>query len=127
MHELSIMQSALECVLEGAEKARARRVIAVRLRVGVLSGVAPEALEFAFEALTPGTLAEGAELGIEHVPARFWCEGCDLEFQADDMLSECPKCHQFGAGLRSGQEMELASIEIEGRAKGTTQITQREN
>ena len=43
-------------------------MLAIRLRIGALSGVVPEALEFAFEALRPGTLAEKAELAIESVP-----------------------------------------------------------
>ena len=73
MHELSIMQSALSLALDQARHAGARRVHTIRLRIGALSGVVPDALEFAFEALAPGTAAEGAKLAIEAVPARFWC------------------------------------------------------
>ena len=90
MHELSIMQSALTMALGEAEKAGASRVHAIRLRIGALSGAVPDALEFAFEALKLGTPAEGAELAIEHVPARFWCARCVSEFEAADMLAECP-------------------------------------
>lgn len=113
MHELSIMDSALNLALDQAQKAGATRVHAVRLRIGTLSGVVPEALQFAFEALTPGTLADGAALDIENVPARFWCHGCTREFQAHDFLAECPSCHQPSGDLRTGREMELASMEIE--------------
>ena len=60
MHELSIMQSALNQALREARRAGAARVHQIRLRIGVLSGVVPDALQFAFEALTPGTAAEGA-------------------------------------------------------------------
>ena len=76
MHELSIMQSALSLALNQAQQAGAARVHMIRLRIGALSGVVPDALEFAFEALTPGTMAEGARLAVEHVPARFWCAAC---------------------------------------------------
>ena len=113
MHELSIMESALSLALEKAQEAGARRVQGIRLRIGALSGVVPEALEFAFEALVPGTPAEGAQLAIEHVPARFWCTTCTREFEAPDMLAECPECHNPSADLRAGREMELASLEIE--------------
>ncbi len=113
MHELSIMDSALSMVLERAQQAGARRVYVIRLRIGTLSGVVPEALQFAFEALAPGTLAEGARMLIEDVPARFWCSTCNVEFQSDDMCAECPGCHTFSADLRAGREMELASMEIE--------------
>jgi hydrogenase nickel incorporation protein HypA/HybF len=107
------MQSALNLALEQARQAKASRVHTIRLRIGALSGVVPDALEFAFEALAPGTPAEGAQLAIEHVPARFWCATCTREFQADDMLAECPDCHRPSGELRAGREMELASLEID--------------
>ena len=113
MHELSIMQSALSLALDQARQAGAVRVHKIRLRIGALSGVVPDALEFAFEALVPGTLAEGAKLAIEHVPARFWCATCTREFQSDDMFAECPDCHGLSGELRAGREMELASLEID--------------
>ena len=113
MHELSIMQSALSLALDQARQAGAGRVHTITLRIGALSGVVPDALEFAFEALTPGTLAEGARLAIEPVPARFWCATCTREFQSDDMFAECPDCHSLSGELRAGREMELASLEID--------------
>ncbi len=113
MHELSIMQAAMDLALRRAQEANASRVHLIRLRVGQLSGVVPDALQFAFEALSSGTLAHGAKLDIEHVPARFWCGACQREFVADDMIGECPDCHGLSADVRSGRELELASMEIE--------------
>jgi hydrogenase nickel incorporation protein HypA/HybF len=112
MHELSIMESALTLALDQAREHGAVRVHALRLRIGTLSGVVPEALQFAFEALTMGTPAEGAQLIIENVPARFWCPTCLNEFQADDLFAECPQCNRPSGDLRAGREMELASMEI---------------
>ena len=112
MHELSIMDSALNLALDQAQKAGATRVHVIRLRIGTLSGVVPEALQFAFEALAPGTLADGAALDIENVPARFWCPACTREFRSDDFFGECPDCHRPSGDLRAGREMELASLEI---------------
>jgi hydrogenase nickel incorporation protein HypA/HybF len=113
MHELSIMQSALDEVLREAELAGARRVHKIRLRVGVLSGVVPDALRFAFDALTPDTLAEGAVLSIEEVPARFWCAACSREFVSVNLFSECPDCAKPSGEMRSGRELELSSMEVE--------------
>jgi hydrogenase nickel incorporation protein HypA/HybF len=113
MHELSIMDGALNLALDEARRAGAERVYQIRLRIGALSGVVPEALQFAFEALAPGTPAEGAKLAIENVPARFWCAACAREFQSDNLFAECPDCHQFSGDLRAGREMELTSMEIE--------------
>jgi len=113
MHELSIMASALDLALAQATKAGALRLHAIRLRIGALSGVVPEALEFAFEGLTPGTLAEGARLIIEDVPARFWCGPCGAEFHSEDLIAECPNCHQPSGELRAGRELEIVSIEVD--------------
>ena len=113
MHELAIMDSALNQILDQAQRAGASRVHCVRLRIGALSGVVPEALTFAFEALVPGTPAAGARLAIEEVPARFWCADCAREFQSDDLFAECPACHRPSGDLRAGRELELASMEIE--------------
>jgi hydrogenase nickel incorporation protein HypA/HybF len=113
MHELSIMQSALSQALDQARQAGAVRVHEIRLRIGALSGVVPDALQFAFEALADGTPAEGARLTIEHVPARFWCETCKSEFEANVMFVDCPNCHTPSGKLRAGRELELASLEVE--------------
>ena len=112
MHELSIMQSALTEVLAQARQAGASRVHEIRLRIGALSGVVPEALQFAFEALADGTPAEGARLTIENVPARFWCAVCKQEFAAPELFAECPECHHPSGALRAGRELELASMEV---------------
>jgi len=99
--------------MDQAHQAGAERVLLLRLRIGTLSGVVPEALQFAFEALAPGTPAEGAELVIEDGPARFWCGPCNREFQANDLFAECPNCHTPSGELRAGREMEVASMEID--------------
>jgi hydrogenase nickel incorporation protein HypA/HybF len=112
MHEVSIMQSALDQALGRARIAGARRVHEIHLRVGVLSGVVPEALQMAFETLTVGTPAEKALLVIEEVPARFWCGTCRCEFTAETLFGECPACRAISPELRAGRELELASMEI---------------
>ncbi len=113
MHEISIMESTLELASTQARNAGAARVCVITLRIGTLSGVVPEALKFAFQALAPGTLAETGELRIESVPARFWCAACQAEFQSENLLAACPKCQTASRELRGGRELELASLEVE--------------
>lgn len=107
------MDGALAIACSEATKAGASRVLALRLRIGRLSGVVPEALQFAFDSLAQGTLAEGATMTIEEVPARFWCESCKKEFEAEEYLAACPDCQAVSTELRAGRDMELASLEIE--------------
>lgn len=113
MHELSIMAEAVRMAVASAQAAGARRVTELRLRVGALSGVVPDALQFAFEATATGTLAEHARLTIEHVSARFWCEECRQEFEAARFFAECPQCNTSSRQLRAGRELELVALEIE--------------
>jgi hydrogenase nickel incorporation protein HypA/HybF len=112
MHEFSLMESALETAAQKTRAAGATQIHRLKLRVGKLSGVVPEALSSAFTALRPQTMAAGAELEIEEVPAVCWCADCAAEFEAADWKYECPRCHQPSGDLRRGKELELASLEI---------------
>jgi hydrogenase nickel incorporation protein HypA/HybF len=112
MHEIGIVQGALDLALQAAEKAAATRVEIVRMRVGSMTGVVPEALQFAFEALRDGTLAAEAQLEVEVVAARCWCAKCQREFGAEDWLQRCPECQEPSVDVRHGLELELASIEV---------------
>ena len=60
------MQTTLDTAVRQARAAGATRIHTLRLRVGRLSGVVTDALEFAFEALRPGTPAVD-EIGRAHV------------------------------------------------------------
>jgi hydrogenase nickel incorporation protein HypA/HybF len=112
MHEFSLMQSTLELAAQQMRAAGATQMHRLKLRVGKLSGVVPEALRFAFESLQPNSFAGGAKLEIEEMPAVCWCPGCAAEFETADLNYECPRCHQPSGDLRRGLELELASLEI---------------
>lgn len=98
---------------DAAKSAGTGRVVKLCLRVGSLSGVVPDALRFAFEALRENTLAAGATLEIATVPAVCWCAACQAEFECADFFVECPRCHNFSGELRRGRELEIAAVEVE--------------
>jgi hydrogenase nickel incorporation protein HypA/HybF len=111
MHEASIMQAALE---DAERHARANSCTAIHvlyLRVGAMSGVVPEALDFAFTALKTTTLAAGARLEIERVTARTRCRQCGSEFTLEELGFACPQCGGWESDLLQGRELELARIE----------------
>ena len=110
MHEVAIMEEAVRLA---AEAAGARRVRKLSLRVGALSGVVPDALRFAFDVVGRGTAVEGASLEIENVPAVCWCAACAREFESENFLDECPRCHNLSGDLRRGRELEIAAVELE--------------
>jgi hydrogenase nickel incorporation protein HypA/HybF len=112
MHELGIMQSALEMAEDKARAAGGTRIHRIRLRVGALSGVVSEALRFAYDGLKRDTIAAEAELEIEEVPATCWCPDCEEEFISASAWFECPNCRRICGQLRRGNELELTSMEI---------------
>lgn len=113
MHEVSIMTEAVRMAAETARAAGAQRVTGLRLRVGTLSGAVPEAMQFAWEVVCEGTIAAGAQLEIESVPAAAWCVKCEAEFASSKCFNECPTCHTVSRELRRGRELEIVSVEIE--------------
>jgi hydrogenase nickel incorporation protein HypA/HybF len=112
VHEAGLAQTALEVAAEKARERGATRVHRLTLRVGDLSGVVPEALRFALEALSPGTPAEGAVFDIAVVPVECQCPACDLPFHPADVVYACPACGQISWDVRRGHELELVSLEV---------------
>jgi hydrogenase nickel incorporation protein HypA/HybF len=113
MHETVIASGLIRCIEEKARTAQARRILSLRVSVGALSGVVPEALAFAFEAMSPGTLAEGARLELEPCPVRCYCAGCASEFVADSAVWRCPRCQQLSTEVRAGRDLLLTQLEVE--------------
>jgi hydrogenase nickel incorporation protein HypA/HybF len=111
MHEVSIMAEAVRMAVESAQAAGATRITGLRLRVGRLSGAVPEALRFAWDVVRRDTLAAGAGLEIESVPAASWCATCQVEFECADFMAECPRCRRPARELRRGRELEIVSVE----------------
>lgn len=113
MHELSITQSILDVTLSEAEKAQAKQVLIVRVKVGALNGYEPECIEEYFKMLSEGTLAEKAELQIEVVPARICCKNCGHTGEIIRFRMRCPVCQSVHVELISGKEFLIESLDIE--------------
>lgn len=112
MHELSIASAVVDAVRDAAGGAR---VTQVRLRVGALSGVVPDALRFAFDVAATGTVCEGAALQMDEVPVTLWCEPCGLEGTLrGELRFRCPTCGEPTGEVRRGRELELVSIAVDG-------------
>lgn len=113
MHELSIAQSVIELIESEAARHAARRIRKVRLVVGEMSAVVPEALQFCFEVASEGTVAEGAGLEIEKRPLKARCKSCGREFAVQDYTFICPSCGGYHTETISGNELYVDCIEID--------------
>lgn len=113
LHEMALCQSVLDIVLRHAQAQGARRVERVRLELGALSCAEPQALRFCFDAVTRGSLAEGAALDIAVVPGRAWCWDCEAVRSLTDRAAGCPACGGHRLRVEAGDEMRVKELEIE--------------
>jgi len=110
---MGIMAEVMESTLQAAADAGATRVNTIRLTIGELTGIVPDALEFAFEALSMGTIAEGGTLEITMVPARSRCLSCGAEFSHDAVDRRCPECGTFLCEVLGGDELVISGADVD--------------
>ncbi|MGW1162352.1 hydrogenase maturation nickel metallochaperone HypA/HybF [Streptomyces sp. NPDC002513] len=123
MHEMSIALAVIGQVEEAAERAGdVTAVHEVRLQVGELAGVVPDALSFCFELACAGTVLEGAHLVTDVVPGRARCTPCAHEWAVGmPPLLSCPRCDAGTTDLLSGRELQIVGVRWEdGRTPGPT-------
>ena len=114
MHELSIAQSLIELACEAAARDDCERVTRVFIRLGALSGVVKQALEFSFELAAEDTPCAGAALEIEDVMITVYCPSCDARKTiAGDYRFCCLTCGAPTPQILTGRELELVSVEVE--------------
>jgi hydrogenase nickel incorporation protein HypA/HybF len=113
VHEFGIMENILEAVTKGAKDAGATKVLSMRVVIGEMSEVVEDALRFAFDALVPDTMCDGAELIVEEVRPKSRCHECGLEYEHDRFHLICPNCGSYSVDLIAGREMYIDSIEVE--------------
>jgi hydrogenase nickel incorporation protein HypA/HybF len=112
MHEMALAASMLEIVESAARAHGAARVTEVRLEIGALSHVTADALRFCFDAVTRGTLAEGATLAIDAPPGRAWCMPCGASVPLARRGDPCPGCGSFQLEVTDGTAMRVRDIAI---------------
>lgn len=113
MHETALMQNLLSTVSQAVERNGVKRVNRVTLVIGRLSNVMPDALSFAFEAMTQEGFMKGAALEMKFQPAVARCGVCGCEYQADSFPIVCPVCAGRDFSLISGEEVYIESMDCE--------------
>jgi hydrogenase nickel incorporation protein HypA/HybF len=111
VHELALSTAIVNTV---AKHADGRRVSLVSVRVGALRQVVAGSLAFYFEIVARDSVCEGARLELQEIPARLVCRACGSDWQVEVELPafRCPACASSDVEVRSGEELEVESIEI---------------
>lgn len=113
MHELSVTQSLLKIALEHAEKAEARHVTDLNIVIGDLASMVDDSIQFYWEIIAKGTIAEQAKLNFRRVPAELQCMDCLEKYRPTDRELACPKCNSVNTRIVAGEEFALESINVE--------------
>lgn len=113
MHEMSLVESIMESILEMKEENNWDKIRKIVLRIGDMRQVIPEIMVFAFNTASKSTPLEGAELVIENVKLRFRCRSCRKEWGEENMAFLCPFCGSMDVELLHGMELEIESLEVE--------------
>ena len=114
MHELGIVQNMLEIIEEQLRIHNGSKVVNVQLEFGAMTAVMPEAIEFAFEALTKDGPVAGATLDIAIIPIKAVCLDCAAQVELETYSPFCPKCSNGMLNIYQGKdEMRIVSIEID--------------
>ncbi|MDO9143922.1 hydrogenase maturation nickel metallochaperone HypA [Rhodoferax sp.] len=112
MHEMSLAEGVLQLIEDAARRDQFNKVSAVWLEIGQLSGVEPEALAFCFDAVTRGTVADGARLEIITLPGQGWCEACARTVPLTEVFGECPQCGSYPLQVTAGTDMRVKELEV---------------
>ncbi len=113
MHELSVCQALVRQLRDIAREQHAVRITRVIVQIGPLSGVEPELLRHAYPIASAGSPAADAALVLEPLPIRVHCENCGADSDASANRLLCGVCGDYRTRLISGDELLLASVELE--------------
>ena len=113
MHETALCKGVIDAVKEQAATHGFEKVTVVRLSIGALSHVEPEALIFAFDVACRGTLADGARLEIERPPGQAFCIACEVQVNISQRFDPCPRCGGHDLVVTGGEEMRIKELEVE--------------
>ncbi len=108
MHELSITRSVVAIAIEHA---RGCKVLRVKLEIGRLSAVMPEAVKFCFDVVSRGTAVEGAALEIFEVAGRGRCSICGSEVVLEQPIGRCACGGPLD--LIAGSELSVKELEVD--------------
>jgi Zn finger protein HypA/HybF involved in hydrogenase expression len=110
MHEAAIVSSVLRSAMEATPAGALLRRVCVR--VGVLTGVSPDAMRFYFDAVQPGQV----ELEVVVEPLRATCLDCGKHWVFREQTWSCSDCGIGVLNFENGDELDLVAIEVQDAA-----------
>ncbi len=113
MHEATIAKNIIELIQTEFPELNCKRIYSVKLRIGELSGIYPESLEYYFQELSKNTILENTKLSFEKAPIKVICAVCSTIFEIINMDYDCPNCKNSQFNIIGGDELEIINMEVE--------------
>lgn len=113
MHELPVTQSLLKLAVEHAEAAEAACVTDIYIEIGQLSSYVDDSIQFYWDLISKGTVAQGARLHFHRVPMELECFDCATCFRPTGASFECPECKSDRVKVVSGDVFQLVGLDVE--------------
>jgi hydrogenase nickel incorporation protein HypA/HybF len=113
MHEFGITESILGIALDKAKEVEASKIRQINLVLGELAGFVPDCIQFYFDLLSKGTIAEETALHFESRPLELRCRDCGTVFNPQDTMWFCPECQSRSVEVTGGRELYVESLEVE--------------
>jgi hydrogenase nickel incorporation protein HypA/HybF len=113
MHELAITESILEIAVRHAEAQNATKITDLHIVMGQWASMVDDSIQFYWDIISEGTIAKGATLHFDRIPAALTCLACGQTYQPDVRALFCPNCQSTRIQVITGEEFRLDSIEIE--------------
>lgn len=113
MHELPVAQGVLKIALRYAEQEHATRITDLYLVIGQLSSIVDDSVQYYWDIISRGTMAEGATLHFERIPMQMLCLDCAQAYHPAPGTLACPHCGSNRVQVAAGEEFRLDSIGIE--------------
>jgi hydrogenase nickel incorporation protein HypA/HybF len=113
MHELAITENILDITIRHAEQAGATRVTNLHLVIGQLASIVDDSVQFYWDIISTGTIAEKAQLHFRRIPTELLCLKCNSRYFPTDIDMACPKCNSLQIKVVAGEEFFLESIDID--------------
>ncbi len=113
MHELSVTESILEISLRHARQANASRITNLYLVIGQLASIVDDSVQFYWDIISKGTIADGALLHFRRLPATLLCLDCQHQYAPSGDGFACPQCSGEHVKVVSGEEFFMEAIDVE--------------
>jgi hydrogenase nickel incorporation protein HypA/HybF len=113
MHELSVTESILEISLRHANNANAKHITNIYLAIGQLASIIDDSVQFYWDIISKGTLADRAILHFRRIPTTLACLECYKEYTPGKDSFDCPDCKSHHVKIITGEEFFMEAIDIE--------------